>query len=99
MVAPRYYLIIYRRSTGRLLHDTPTEHTEQAAALLRRLAEARFIADPDVEVVVLNGVSLEAIKRAHGRYFYTATELIARLADALAETPDGDAVWSEDVED
>lgn len=99
MASPRYYLIIYRRSTGRLLQDTPTEHTERAASLLRRLAEARFIADPDVEVVVLSGVSLEAIKRTHGRYFYTAAELIARLADALVETPDSDAVWSEDPED
>lgn len=77
-----HYLIVYKRSEGKLLRCT--EYRSQLSgelALKDRFAvERNHRDDPDLEVVVLGADSLATLKRTHGRYFFTARELIERMA-------------------
>ena len=70
----RYFLLVYDRVAGILREQLEfgPEERDAAYAKLDRLE----LAKPDhIEVVVIEGPSLEAIQRSHGRYFYSLEEL------------------------
>ena len=73
----KHFLIVYHRKRGQILLG-PDEYAEadSHAALRRRIAlEEQYLTDPEVEVVVLSGASLDHLKFSHGRYFKTIAEL------------------------
>lgn len=78
----RHYLIVYDRSDGEIV--LLQRFSDPQEALARRFAYERY-AKPSEEVVVLSGASLEAVRRTHGRYFYTVRELAQRLQAAATE--------------
>ena len=71
-----HFLLVYDRRAGRLRTMKRFDEDQHEAAV-----EARFRSEdstrhePDVEVVLLSGVSEQALKRTHGRYFKSLTEL------------------------
>lgn len=78
------YLLVYDRSRGKLLKEE--EFSDSGAALRERFRlEREYVDDKDMEIVVLEAPSAEAIRRTHARYFRTASELIRELADLLPE--------------
>jgi hypothetical protein len=80
----KYFLLVYRRSAGRLAEPPQDLGSDRDAALRVRFErERRERADPDVEVVVLGAASLDALKRTHARYFKTFDELVSDLDHAL----------------
>lgn len=71
------FLIVYRNSTGALLHG-PEEFAENQgvkASKMRLAYETKYRLDPDVEVVTLGAESITALKKTHARYFYNLGEL------------------------
>lgn len=83
-----HYLIVYRRSEGKLLRCTEyrSQRSGELALMDRFTLERKHAGDPDVEIVVLGADSLDALKVTHGRYFFTAAELAGRMRDALQRT-------------
>lgn len=80
----KYFLLVYRRSAGRLEEPPRDLGSDQEAALkIRFERERRERRDPDVEVVVLGAPSLDALKRTHARYFKSFAELVSDLDHAL----------------
>ena len=76
------FLLTYRRSRGELIECL--EFAQRSDATRARTAREReFIADPDVEVVVLTAASREQIMRTHSRYFRTVQELASDMSLAL----------------
>lgn len=72
-----YFLLVYDRSTGRLLR-APREYpsAQRDAAMRERFAlELENRERPEVEVVVLGADSLEDLQRTHSRYFRTVEEI------------------------
>ena len=81
------FLVLYRRTTGDLLHFEDLG-PDRASAMNRRLeAEKIHKNDSDVEVVLLSASSREALIRTHARYFKSVSELAAGLAAALPSIP------------
>lgn len=78
-----HLLLVYRRSTGRLL-DSEDLGQDGARATQRRF-ERELIEkdDPDVEVVVLSGSSTDAMRRTHARYFKQLDQLANDMEQAL----------------
>lgn len=78
-----YYLIDYDFNIA-----TVEEFTDVEEANKKRLdLEIRYNKEKaHREVVILDALSLEALKKTHGRYFYTLDEIFDRLFDKLAET-------------
>lgn len=75
----KHFLIVYRRSNGRLL-ECRDLGTDRAAATRERLAaEKAHLTEPDVEVVILSARSREVLERTHSRYFRSARELAEDL--------------------
>jgi hypothetical protein len=72
------YLLIYDRRAGNIVRHRQYDDG-QVALDARFEAEREFRGQPDIEVVVLGADSWDALKRTHGRYFYTVGEL-ARIA-------------------
>jgi hypothetical protein len=73
-----HFLLIYDRAAGRLMRQQRFD-TSADAMRARFGAEAEFRAHPDVEVVALSAASEEDLKRTHGRYFFSLTELANRF--------------------
>ncbi len=79
----KQFLLVYRRSTGRLM-ECRELGSDFAAGLRQRLAlEKTQGEDPDVEVVLLSAPSLEALKRTHARYFSDRQDLAEALTSAF----------------
>lgn len=79
----KYFLIIYRRQTGKM--ELLQEFEDQGVALEERFRlERELRGDTGIEIVVLGAESLEALKESHGRYFKTTRELIEDLRAAAA---------------
>jgi hypothetical protein len=72
-----FFLIQYDRPAGKIL--ALQEYVVREEAYARRNDLERNKED-HIEVVVLEGGSLEDIKRTHSRYFLTLEELVDRLA-------------------
>jgi hypothetical protein len=77
----KYFLLVYERSSGKLLDQREYGPDEGAKALEERFARERARRNgSDVEIVVLGAESLEALKKTHSRYFMTLEEI---MRDAL----------------
>jgi hypothetical protein len=78
------FLLVYERPTTRLLRMV--EFADSDVALHARFAaEREFRGNPDIEVVVLNAESEQAIRESHARYFQQDGQLmknLLRLAEA-----------------
>jgi hypothetical protein len=69
-----HYLVVFDRSTGRVLRRT--QFSDSNAALEARFEQEREYRDnPDIEVVVLSARSVDALKHTHGRYFKNFDQL------------------------
>lgn len=80
----QHFLIVYRRSAGRLLCERSFGTDHHSAAVERSKLERQYRHDADVEVIVLTASSSQALRRTHSRYFKTLGELIVDLDEALA---------------
>jgi hypothetical protein len=79
------FLLVYERSTGKLL-ECEDLGSDAAKALERRAVHERSNrGNPDIEVVVLSTTNREALMQTHARYFSTVGQLTANLG-ALAES-------------
>ena len=67
-----YFLIEYDRPAGEALQVREFESRDEAYALRNKLELAK---ESHIEVVVLEGDSLDAIMHTHRRYFYSLEEL------------------------
>ncbi len=72
------YVLVYERSTGKLQHED-FGPGRRAEAFARRSALQRQVG-PGIEVVVLDGESLEDLRTTHRRYFENVQQLVARMA-------------------
>jgi hypothetical protein len=72
-----FFLIQYDRRAGKMLALQEYAAREEAYARRNDLERSK---EDHIEVVVLEGGSLDDIKRTHSRYFLTLAELIDRLA-------------------
>jgi len=70
-----YFLLVYDRSKGELI-EVPREFAEHADALSARFEREMADHNPDHEVVVLGGESVEALAETHARYFRRAPETV-----------------------
>lgn len=76
----KHFLLIYERSTGRLLEQRTYAEGEEVRAQKDRFArELQERERPDIEVVLLGAESLDALKKTHGRYFKTMRELLEEM--------------------
>lgn len=80
----KHFLLVYRRSTAKLIEFRDLGEDRARAVETRFAAEKRERADPDVEVVVLSAPSKEALMKTHSRYFKTISELASDLNVGLA---------------
>lgn len=75
----KHFLIVYRRSDGLLLECRDLGSDRTSATAERLSAEKRYVADSDVEVVILSARSRDVLERTHSRYFRSARELVEDL--------------------
>jgi len=78
----KQFLLVYRRSTGRLL-ECRELGGDAATGFRERVAAEKRESDPDVEVVLLSAASFEALKRTHARYFRNLQGLAEDLTSAF----------------
>jgi spore cortex formation protein SpoVR/YcgB (stage V sporulation) len=71
------FLVVYNRRTGEVSIQEFSADQDREAIRARFEAEAQHRGEPDIEVVVLNADSEDTLRRTHGRYFYTAAQLVA----------------------
>lgn len=74
--AAQYYLVGYRRTTGRLVVAFPCADSSEVL-IQRRALEEKHRKDPDFEVVLLASQSEADLRRTHARYFEGLVELAA----------------------
>lgn len=90
-----YFLIVYRRSDGKLLvlKEFPADQAD-IAQQQRFALERQEMNNNDVEVIVLGASSLESLQKTHSRYFKdlsfesldpSRVQEIQRLNDQLTE--------------
>lgn len=71
-----YFVIVYDRESGTLVACEEFDASIRHEALSRRFElEEKFNGRPEVEIVVLGGLSLRDIQVTHGRYFKGVAEL------------------------
>jgi len=74
-----HFLLVYDREAGELLRSEV--FVERGDAMQARFrAESEFAGRSEIEVVALDAESEEELRRTHGRYFLTLTELAGRMA-------------------
>lgn len=71
-----YFLLVYNRSKGELVGEPKDFQGHTEALQARFQAEART-SDPDIEIVVLGGESIESLMQTHSRYFGGARTMAA----------------------
>jgi hypothetical protein len=70
------FLLVYSRKSGKLLEQREYDERARPEALKDRLdLELHHRGNPDIEVIVLNAESHEALLQTHARYFKTLKEL------------------------
>jgi hypothetical protein len=80
-----HWLIVYSRPSGTLLRCE--EFADPLEALQERFAvEREHRGTSTIEVAVLGGDSLGAVKVTHARYFSSVPELAARLSALVSAT-------------
>ena len=81
----KHFLIVYRRSAGKIVSLDDLSQLDPASAMEKRFdVERSYRKDPDVEVVLLSAASRSALMRTHSRYFRTSGELATDLAKAAS---------------
>ena len=78
-----FVLIQYDRCAGKTILVKEYTQREEAYAQ-RRIHETNK--DTNIEVVVLEGASLDDIKRTHRRYFLSLAELAQAISPAVGRT-------------
>ncbi len=73
-----HFLLIYDRSSGTLVRQTGFG-TSAEAIRARFEAELEYRGCPEMEIVALSAESEEALRRTHGRYFMSLSELAGRF--------------------
>jgi hypothetical protein len=81
MTAMVHVVLVYQREEGRLLLQE--SYDDSRTAMYRQFALERLPEYADMEVVVLSADSIETLHETHGRYFYTASELVQKLREAV----------------
>lgn len=86
----KHYLVVFNRGSGSIVRFK--EFSQANDALTARFdAEAEFVEDADIEVVVLGAGSKEDLQRTHTRYFQGAREMagtaLGKLRKYEASTP------------
>jgi hypothetical protein len=77
-----HVVLVYRRETGELLLQ---ESFADGDTAMRRQFELERVPEyADTEIVVLSADSEETLRETHGRYFFTAAELVQKLKDAVS---------------
>jgi hypothetical protein len=76
-----HVVLVYRREEGHLLLQE--SYDDVRAAMRRRFALERVPEYADTEIVVLSADSIDTLHETHGRYFYTTTELLRKLKEAV----------------
>jgi hypothetical protein len=78
----RHYLVVFNRREGSIVRFS--EFPQANDALTARFdAEAEFVGDTDIEVVVLGAASEAALRRTHTRYFQGAREMAQTALNKL----------------
>jgi hypothetical protein len=66
----KFFLLVYDRLAGRLLEEREFDETQRTEASAERLVrESAQRSHSDIEVVLLEAESLEALRKTHSRYF------------------------------
>ena len=75
------YVLLYRRNTEELdLHEFG--NGMQAAAFdLRLRLDGQFVYDSEVEVVVFEADSMDALRADHPRYFQNSSEMVVKYIE------------------
>lgn len=73
----KHFLLIYDRTQGELREKWMVFEDVVEATRERNRREREFVADPNIEVVVIGSASLEDLTRTHSRYFYSAEALLS----------------------
>lgn len=74
-----HFLLVYDRAAGKLLRLE--RYGSGAAAMEARfVAENEFHGDSNIEVVALAAASEDDLRRTHGRYFMSLSDLVARMS-------------------
>jgi hypothetical protein len=81
MSAMVHVVLVYQREEGRL--HLQESYDDGETAMRRRFVLERLPEYADMEVVVLSADSIETLHETHGRYFYTVSELLRKLREAL----------------
>ena len=76
----KHFLLLYRRSTGRLEQLRDLGDDRAKAMVVRFDQEKKLRTDPDLEVVILSAQSRNALMHTHARYFKTLSELATELS-------------------
>ena len=76
-----HVVLVYQREEGRLHLQESYDNGE--TAMRRRFVLERLPEYADMEVVVLSADSIETLHETHGRYFYTVSQLVQKLREAL----------------
>ena len=70
------FLLVYNKREGKLLSSEEfPDDSGQAALAMRFELERDNASNLDIEIVVLEGPSLEALEQTHGRYFKDLRQL------------------------
>lgn len=71
-----HLLLAYRRVDGNLLFQQEFSDVQRDSAwAMRHALVLKYLADPDVEVVLLSASSVDEIMLTHSRYFRTVAEV------------------------
>jgi hypothetical protein len=76
-----HVVLVYQREEGRLLLQE--SYDDSRTAMYRQFALERLPEYTDMEIVVLSADTIETLHETHGRYFYTAAELVQKLREAV----------------
>jgi len=71
----KHYLLIYDRARGARIGRLRVFRDAGNAIDARFAAELQYRGEPDIEIVVLSGRSVDDLRRTHGRYFLRAQRL------------------------
>ena len=72
----RYFLIVYDQRAGRLTRIDEFASDQAQEAMTRRMSlENEYLADPNVEVIVLTAADRAALEATHARYFKSIDEI------------------------
>jgi hypothetical protein len=75
----KHFVVVYDRHAGLLLRADPFD--SHGAAFVRLTAmERKYRGDANVEIVLLNADSDDALLKTHGRYFISPIELLQRAS-------------------